>query len=72
MAQATGKRRGTSSQRYGQLDKCDPWHVGKRPSFIDAATNRLTFLVDEQGFLGRKLRKTVSPESLACATTATT
>src|SRR5262249_42904623 len=45
-------RRGTSSQRYGQLDKCDPWNVGKRPSFIDAATNRLTFLVDEQGFLG--------------------
>lgn len=26
--------------------------MGKRPSFIDAATNRLTFLVDEQGFLG--------------------
>jgi len=39
---------------YGadQVDKCDPWHVGKRPSFIETATNRLSFLVDEQGLIG--------------------
>jgi Ser/Thr protein kinase RdoA (MazF antagonist) len=39
---------------YGadQVDKCDPWHVGKRPLFIETATNRLSFLMDEQGFIG--------------------
>lgn len=36
----------------GEADKCNPWHVGKRPSFIETATNRLRCLVDEQGFLG--------------------
>ena len=39
------------------MDKCDPWHVGKRPSFIETATNRLSFLVDEQGFIGPETEK---------------
>jgi hypothetical protein len=26
--------------------------VGKRPSFIEEATSRLSFLVDDQGFAG--------------------
>lgn len=32
-------------------------HVGKRPSFIETATNRLRFLVDEAGFLGPATEK---------------
>jgi hypothetical protein len=40
-----------------ETHKCDPWHVGKRLSFIEAATNRLRFLVDEQGFLGPETEK---------------
>jgi hypothetical protein len=39
------------------VDKCDPWHVGKRPSFIGTATNRLSFLVDEQGLIGPETEK---------------
>ena len=39
------------------MDKCDPWHVGKRPSFIETATNRSSFLVDEQGFIGPETEK---------------
>jgi hypothetical protein len=38
-------------------DNCDPWRVGKRPSFIETATNRLRFLVDERGFLGPETEK---------------
>jgi hypothetical protein len=31
--------------------------VGKRPSFIEAATSRLRFLVDDQGFIGPETEK---------------
>jgi len=31
--------------------------VGKRPQFIETATNRLRFLVDDQGFLGPETEK---------------
>ena len=50
----TGGRAGYGAD---QVDKCDPWHVGKRPSFIETATNRLSFLVDEQGFIGPETEK---------------
>jgi len=32
--------------------RCDAWQVGKRPSFIELATRRLSFLVDDWGFAG--------------------
>ena len=31
--------------------------MGKRPSFIETATNRLSFLVGEQGFIGPETEK---------------
>jgi hypothetical protein len=52
----TGGRAGYGAD---QVDKCDPWHVGKRPSFIETATNRLSFLVDEQGFIGPETEKDI-------------
>jgi hypothetical protein len=51
------RKTGAEQATAGEADRCDPWRVRKRPSFIETATNRLRFLVDEQGFLGPETEK---------------
>jgi hypothetical protein len=40
---------------------CDDWQVGKRPSFLDEATSRLSFLVEDRGFVGPETERPPQP-----------